>query len=164
MFEITREEIEWGGRPLVLETGRIARQADGAVLLVGGDGQVLDDERASGRRDDEAPLLILNVDMGLQQVLLVHKVDVETFVGVSLREAVQRFLHLVAPEVEVPREQLHRVWHRLAPRCGWGARRPLQGQAGHPCGHILLELEALLWFDAKDVALAFWILTRCAHW
>ena len=32
MFEITREEIEWGGRPLVLETGRIARQADGAVL------------------------------------------------------------------------------------------------------------------------------------
>jgi len=32
MFEITREEIEWGGRTLVLETGKIARQADGAVL------------------------------------------------------------------------------------------------------------------------------------
>jgi polyribonucleotide nucleotidyltransferase len=32
MFNIHRKEIEWGGRKLVLETGRIARQADGAVL------------------------------------------------------------------------------------------------------------------------------------
>ena len=32
MFDITREEIEWGGRTLTLETGRIARKADGAVL------------------------------------------------------------------------------------------------------------------------------------
>jgi polyribonucleotide nucleotidyltransferase len=31
MFEIHREELTWGGRPLVLETGRVARQADGAV-------------------------------------------------------------------------------------------------------------------------------------
>ena len=31
MFNIHREEIEWGGRKLVLETGKIARQADGAV-------------------------------------------------------------------------------------------------------------------------------------
>ena len=41
MFEITREEIEWGGRPLVLETGRIARQADGAVLATYGETIVL---------------------------------------------------------------------------------------------------------------------------
>jgi len=33
MFEIHRKELEWGGRPLVLETGRMARQADGAVLV-----------------------------------------------------------------------------------------------------------------------------------
>jgi polyribonucleotide nucleotidyltransferase len=33
MFEIYREEIEWGGRKLVLESGHIARQADGAVLV-----------------------------------------------------------------------------------------------------------------------------------
>ena len=32
MFNIHRKEIMWGGRKLVLETGRIARQADGAVL------------------------------------------------------------------------------------------------------------------------------------
>jgi polyribonucleotide nucleotidyltransferase len=33
MFDIHRKELTWGGRPLVLETGRIARQADGAVLV-----------------------------------------------------------------------------------------------------------------------------------
>ncbi len=32
MFNIHRKEIMWGGRKLVLETGRIARQADGAVM------------------------------------------------------------------------------------------------------------------------------------
>ena len=32
MFDIKRKSIEWGGRKLTLETGRIARQADGAVL------------------------------------------------------------------------------------------------------------------------------------
>ena len=41
MFNITRKEIEWGGRPLILETGRIARQADGAVLATYGGTQVL---------------------------------------------------------------------------------------------------------------------------
>ena len=41
MFTIHREEIEWGGRPLILETGRIARQADGAVLATYGETVVL---------------------------------------------------------------------------------------------------------------------------
>ena len=41
MFEITRKEITWGGRPLILETGRIARQADGAVLVTYGGTKVL---------------------------------------------------------------------------------------------------------------------------
>ncbi|MEX0591077.1 MAG: polyribonucleotide nucleotidyltransferase, partial [Xanthobacteraceae bacterium] len=41
MFEIHREEIDWGGRRLVLETGRLARQADGAVLATYGDTTVL---------------------------------------------------------------------------------------------------------------------------
>ena len=41
MFTISREEIDWGGRPLILETGRIARQADGAVLAPYGDTTVL---------------------------------------------------------------------------------------------------------------------------
>ena len=33
MFDIHRKELEWGGRKLTLETGRLARQADGAVLV-----------------------------------------------------------------------------------------------------------------------------------
>ncbi len=41
MFEIHREEISWAGRKLVLETGRIARQADGAVLATYGETTVL---------------------------------------------------------------------------------------------------------------------------
>src|SRR5271168_1019782 len=41
MFNIVREEIEWGGRKLVLETGRVARQADGAVLATYGETVVL---------------------------------------------------------------------------------------------------------------------------
>ena len=41
MFEIYRKEINWGGRKLVLETGKIARQADGAVLASLGETTVL---------------------------------------------------------------------------------------------------------------------------
>ena len=41
MFEITRKSIEWGGRTLTLETGRMARQADGAVLATYGETTVL---------------------------------------------------------------------------------------------------------------------------
>jgi polyribonucleotide nucleotidyltransferase len=41
MFDVKRKEIEWGGRKLVLETGRVARQADGAVLVSYGDTVVL---------------------------------------------------------------------------------------------------------------------------
>ncbi len=41
MFKIYRKEINWGGRRLVLETGRLARQADGAVLVTYGDTSVL---------------------------------------------------------------------------------------------------------------------------
>ena len=41
MFNIEKASIEWGGRTLTLETGRIARQADGAVLATYGDTQVL---------------------------------------------------------------------------------------------------------------------------
>src|ERR1700752_1486828 len=37
MFKIFRKELDWGGRKLVLETGRVARQADGAVLATYGE-------------------------------------------------------------------------------------------------------------------------------
>ncbi len=41
MFDIYTKEIEWGGRTLKLETGRVARQADGAVIATYGDTVVL---------------------------------------------------------------------------------------------------------------------------
>ena len=41
MFNIVRKEIEWAGETLVLETGRMARQADGAVLATYGETTVL---------------------------------------------------------------------------------------------------------------------------
>ncbi|QPC86529.1 polyribonucleotide nucleotidyltransferase [Mesorhizobium sp. NBSH29] len=41
MFKHHKVEIEWAGRPLTLETGKIARQADGAVLATYGETVVL---------------------------------------------------------------------------------------------------------------------------
>jgi polyribonucleotide nucleotidyltransferase len=41
MFDIKRKTIEWGGKTLTLETGRMARQADGAVLATYGETMVL---------------------------------------------------------------------------------------------------------------------------
>jgi len=41
MFRVFRKEIEWGGRPLTFEIGKIARQADGAVLVTYGETAVL---------------------------------------------------------------------------------------------------------------------------
>ncbi|MEM8820960.1 MAG: polyribonucleotide nucleotidyltransferase, partial [Pseudomonadota bacterium] len=41
MFDIVKKEIAWGGQTLTLETGRIARQADGAVLATMGETTVL---------------------------------------------------------------------------------------------------------------------------
>ncbi len=41
MFEIHREELDWAGRTLVLETGKVARQADGAVMASWGETTVL---------------------------------------------------------------------------------------------------------------------------
>ncbi len=41
MFNIAKQSIEWGGRTLTLETGRVARQADGAVLATYGETVVL---------------------------------------------------------------------------------------------------------------------------
>src|SRR6476469_2271778 len=41
MFDIQREELMWAGRKLVLETGKMARQADGAVVATYGETTVL---------------------------------------------------------------------------------------------------------------------------
>ena len=37
MFSVFRKELDWGGRKLVIESGKVARQADGAVMVSYGD-------------------------------------------------------------------------------------------------------------------------------
>ena len=41
MFREFRKEIEWAGKPLILETGKVARQADGCVIVTYGESTVL---------------------------------------------------------------------------------------------------------------------------
>jgi polyribonucleotide nucleotidyltransferase len=41
MFDKHTVEIEWGGRPLTLETGQVARQADGSVIVTYGETTVM---------------------------------------------------------------------------------------------------------------------------
>ena len=33
MFNVTRKSIQWGQETLTLETGKVARQADGSVIV-----------------------------------------------------------------------------------------------------------------------------------
>ncbi|MCJ8140597.1 polyribonucleotide nucleotidyltransferase [Falsirhodobacter halotolerans] len=41
MFNVTRKSIEWGGETLTLETGKVARQADGTVIATLGETSVM---------------------------------------------------------------------------------------------------------------------------
>jgi polyribonucleotide nucleotidyltransferase len=37
MFDITKKEMQWGEETLTLETGKVARQADGSVIATLGE-------------------------------------------------------------------------------------------------------------------------------
>ncbi|WP_022703302.1 polyribonucleotide nucleotidyltransferase [Pseudorhodobacter ferrugineus] len=41
MFNVTKKSIEWGGETLTLETGKVARQADGSVIATLGETSVM---------------------------------------------------------------------------------------------------------------------------
>src|SRR3954465_15221364 len=62
MFNIHSVEIDWGGRPLRLETGKIARQADGAVLATYGETVVLATVVAAKTPREGVAFLPLTVD------------------------------------------------------------------------------------------------------
>src|SRR6476659_6273818 len=62
MFTIHSVEIDWGGRPLRLETGKIARQADGAVLATYGETVVLATVVAAKTPREGVDFLPLTVD------------------------------------------------------------------------------------------------------
>jgi polyribonucleotide nucleotidyltransferase len=65
MFEVKTVSIEWGGRTLTLETGRMARQADGAVLATYGDTQVL--ATAVGARSAKAGIDFFPLTVNYQE-------------------------------------------------------------------------------------------------
>src|ERR671918_406651 len=62
MFDINRVELDWGGRKLVLETGKVARQADGAVLATYGETSVLATVVAARTPREGVDFLPLTVD------------------------------------------------------------------------------------------------------
>src|SRR5271157_1116499 len=62
MFNIHRVELDWGGRPLVLETGKMARQADGAVLATYGESTVLATVVSAKQPREGVDFLPLTVD------------------------------------------------------------------------------------------------------
>src|ERR1700753_4048663 len=62
MFNIHSVEIDWGGRPLKLETGKIARQADGAVMATYGETIVLATVVAAKSPREGVDFLPLTVD------------------------------------------------------------------------------------------------------
>ena len=62
MFNIHSVEIDWGGRPLMLETGKIARQADGAVMATYGETVVLATVVAAKSPREGVDFLPLTVD------------------------------------------------------------------------------------------------------
>ncbi|HEY2445231.1 MAG TPA: polyribonucleotide nucleotidyltransferase [Rhizomicrobium sp.] len=65
MFNSIVEEIEWGGRKLTLETGRVARQADGAVLATYGETVVL--ATAVGEREPRPDLDFFPLTVNYQE-------------------------------------------------------------------------------------------------
>src|SRR3982075_3883922 len=62
MFDIHRVELDWGGRKLVLETGKIARQADGAVVATYGESKLLATVVAAPTPKEGIDFLPLTVD------------------------------------------------------------------------------------------------------
>lgn len=62
MFNKHSVEIDWGGRPLKLETGKIARQADGAVVATYGETVVLATVVAAKAPREGVDFLPLTVD------------------------------------------------------------------------------------------------------
>src|SRR4029450_8687057 len=62
MFDIHRVQLDWGGRKLVLETGKIARQADGAVVASYGESKVLATGVAAKEPREGVDFLPLTVD------------------------------------------------------------------------------------------------------
>ena len=62
MFNIVKKEIDWNGKKLSIETGKIARQADGAVILRSGDTVILATAVAAKKVNPETDFFPLTVN------------------------------------------------------------------------------------------------------
>ena len=62
MFNIVKKEINWSGKKLSIETGKIARQADGAVILKSGDTVILATAVAAKKSNPETDFFPLTVN------------------------------------------------------------------------------------------------------
>ncbi|MDA7564699.1 polyribonucleotide nucleotidyltransferase [Pelagibacteraceae bacterium] len=62
MFNIVKKEIDWNGKKLSIETGKIARQADGAVILRSGDTVILATAVAAKKANPETDFFPLTVN------------------------------------------------------------------------------------------------------
>src|SRR6476620_3288607 len=62
MFDINRVELDWGGRKLTLETGKVARQANGAVIATYGETTVIATAVAAKQPKPGIDLLPLTVN------------------------------------------------------------------------------------------------------
>src|SRR5258705_248665 len=62
MFDIHRVELDWGGRKLTLETGKVARQADGAVIATYGETTVIATAVAATKPKEGIDFLPLTVN------------------------------------------------------------------------------------------------------
>ena len=62
MFNIIKKEIDWNGKKLSIETGKIARQADGAVILKSGDTVILATVVAAKKANPETDFFPLTVN------------------------------------------------------------------------------------------------------
>ena len=62
MFKVIKKEIDWNGKKLSIETGKIARQANGAVILRCGDTVILSTAVAAKKANPETDFFPLTVN------------------------------------------------------------------------------------------------------
>ena len=64
MFDIQNEVLEWGGKKLTIETGRVARQAHGSVIATYGGTSVLATVVAD-REESAVSINLENINLSL---------------------------------------------------------------------------------------------------
>ena len=62
MFKVYKEEIELDGKKLILETGKIARQADGAIIATCGETVVISTVVGAKKADPETDYFPLQIN------------------------------------------------------------------------------------------------------